>query len=304
MKLTPANIKRLEDPQQGRKDKLYFDEVQRGLAVRVTGSGTKSFLCHFTVNGRKRRIPLGSCNSITLAQARELTRGYMVQVALGNDPFFARKSAKRDALTLEELLESWQTLHLATRRPRYAGEAVRALRYAFRDHLALPAGDLSRKAVIGAIDAMALKKSASTALLVAYGKALFNWAIKRDVLASNPFVNLAVAPTRKRERVLSDEELAAIWRATDGVGAYNAIVMMLILTGQRRSEVSAMRWEELSSDLATWTIPSQRTKNRRAHVVPLSQPARDLLHSVPRFNELVFPGLRGRQKSISTGTLG
>jgi integrase len=205
--------------------------------------------------------------------------------------FLARKA--RDALTLEELLESWQSLHLATRRPRYAGEAVRALRCAFQDHLGLPAGELSRRAVIGALDAMALKKSASAGLLVAYGKALFNWALKRDVLASNPFVNLAVAPTRKRERVLSDEELAAIWRATDTVGAYNAVVRMLILTGQRREEVAGMPWSELSDDLATWTIPSQRTKNRRAHVVPLSQPARDLLHSVPRFNELVFPGLRG-----------
>jgi Arm DNA-binding domain len=125
MRLTPANINRLECS-PGRKDRLYFDEVQRGLAVRVTQSGSKSFLCHFTARGYKRRIPLGSCSGITLAQARELTRGYLGQVARGDDPFLDRKEAKRDALTLEELISSWQALHLATRRPKYADEAVRA----------------------------------------------------------------------------------------------------------------------------------------------------------------------------------
>ena len=85
-----------------------------------------------------------------------------------------------------------------------------------------------------------------------------------------------------------------------------AIVRLLMLTGQRREEVAGMTWAELSEDLATWTIPATRTKNGIPHLVPLSQPARELLHALPSDRPgdvqgahqraklaLVFPGERG-----------
>ena len=85
----------------------------------------------------------------------------------------------------------------------------------------------------------------------------------------------------KRERVLSDEEAVAIWRAAgEAPLPYGAIVRLLMLTGQRREEVAGMRWSELSEDLATWTILAKRTKNGAPHLVPLSPPARDLLHAL------------------------
>jgi integrase len=139
---------------------------------------------------------------------------------------------------------------------------------------------------------MARKGStAMAARTAAYGKAAYGWGVKRGALSINPFVNLPVAPTLKRERVLSDDELAVIWRATDGPGPFNGIVRLLILTGQRREEVAGMTWAELADD--TWTIPASRTKNGATHIVPLSAQAQDLLRMAPRFGELVFPGLRG-----------
>ncbi len=86
--------------------------------------------------------------------------------------------------------------------------------------------------------------------------------------------------------MLSDDELASVWRATDGPGPFNGIVRMLILTGQRREEVADMTWSELSNDLSTWTIPASRAKNGATHIVPLSAPAQDLLRNVPRFGVL------------------
>lgn len=128
----------------------------------------------------------------------------------------------------------------------------------------------------------------------AYGKAAYGWAVKRGAVAANPFTNLPVAPATKRERVLRDDEFSAIWRATDGAGPFNGIVRLLVLTGQRREETAGMAWTELSDDLQTWTIPASRTKNGRAHIVPLSEPAREILRSAHRFgDDLVFPGLRG-----------
>jgi integrase len=122
----------------------------------------------------------------------------------------------------------------------------------------------------------------------AYGKAAYGWATRRGSLSSNPFLNLPVAPTERRERVLSDDELGAIWRATDGAGPFNGIVRLLLLTGQRREEVAGMTWAELSDDLSTWTIPASRAKNGATHIVPLSAPVQELLRSLPQFGDLVF----------------
>ena len=92
-----------------------------------------------------------------------------------------------------------------------------------------------------------------------------------------------------RDRVLSDEELRAVWKQA-GDGDYGAIVRLLILTGQRRDEVGAMRWPEVDLDKALWTIPAERTKNRRAHDVPLSEEAITVLKGIARREgrELVF----------------
>ena len=77
--------------------------------------------------------------------------------------------------------------------------------------------------------------------------------------------------------------LRAIWRATAEPGAFNAIVRILILTGQRREEVAGMAWGELAPDPATWTIPAARAKNGVAHIVPLSPQAQAILRAAPRF---------------------
>src|SRR5262249_18818644 len=191
------------------------------------------------------------------------------------------------------LLSDWQALHLAAKRRRYAAEAVRAVRTAFAHHLNLPAADLSRATIVKTLDSMMRNGSTMMAAqTAAYGKGAYNWAIKRGTVETNPFTGLPVAPTTRRERVLTDDELAAVWRSTGDPGPYNGIVQMLILTGQRRAEVGGMTWAEISEDLSTWTIPASRAKNGATHIVPLSPPAQDLLHGVHKLGELVFPGPR------------
>jgi integrase len=88
-----------------------------------------------------------------------------------------------------------------------------------------------------------------------------------------------------RKRVLSDEELRALWQATDALGyPFAPLVKLLALTGQRRSDVGEARWSEFDLGKKLWTIPAERYKTNAVHVVPLSDDAIAILEKLPRFN--------------------
>lgn len=175
----------------------------------------------------------------------------------------------------------------------YASEAVRALQHAFARHWNKPAESLDRAAIVRTLDDMARAGKMSIASrTAAYGRACYQWAIKRGTLTANPFAALpAVGAKAKRERVLTDDELAAIWRAALGmVAPFGPITRLLILTGQRREEVAGMTWAELSDDLTTWTIAADRAKNGAPHRVPLAEPARKIVRALLHAGDLVIPG--------------
>ena len=323
MKLTERKVEQLS-PEPGRKDRLVFDDAQRGLAVRVTASGGRTYLCQYTIHGHKWRVPLGSCSAVSLAKAREAAASVMGDVAKGRNPAAERKAAAaaerarraRNRLTLRVLIEDWKRVHLAARRPSYAAEAVRALNYAFADYLDDPADDLDRADIVHALDALRRRRkqkdgkvagkargAAITGRTAAYGRAAFAWAVKRGSVGTNPFAALPVAKGgAKRERVLSDAEVAEIWQAACETSVpFGPIIRLLILTGQRRGELAGMAWSELSDDLTIWSLPPERTKNGTAHNVPISAPVRSLLKSFMcgdpgkrhASSRLVFPGVAG-----------
>ena len=302
MKLTERKIETLAI-ENGGKDRLVFDDAQRGLAVRVTASGGKTYLAQYSLHGHKWRVPLGSYSALSLADARAAAAAVMGDVAKGLNPAIVRKEAAkaerakraRNRLTLRVLIEDWSRLHLAGRRASYAAEAVRALHCAFADALDDAAEDLDRSAVVRTLDALTRghrrkdgdnadkrKGAAMTGQTAAYGRAAFAWAVKRGMVSGNPFAELPIARSvAKRERVLSDAELAEILSAAGKASVpYGTIIRLLILTGQRRGEVAGMTWGELSDDLATWTMPGERTKNGIVHVVPLSEPAREFIRAM------------------------
>jgi integrase len=298
MKLTLTRIADLKCP-PGKRDMLVFDDEQRGLGVRVTASGGKTFIAQFSRRGQKSRIALGSCAAVSLASARAAARVIMGDLARGIDPTAERRKAAHEArkrsYSFSDLIEDWRALHLAGRSQAYVTTSLLALHRIFGPYLDLPAADLDRQTVVKTIDAISRRgRTAMARQVAAYGRAAFSWALKRGTLTVNPFRDLPVPPPSRRERVLSDSELAAIWRTADNVGPFNAIVRLLMLTGQRRSEVSGMAWTEISGDLTIWTIPGARTKNGATHVVPLSAPVQSILRSAPRLGELVFPGLHDR----------
>jgi len=138
-----------------------------------------------------------------------------------------------------------------------------------------------------------------------YMRTFFNWCRTppQRLIPVSPCEGLPdPAPKVRRDRVVADAELTAIWKACDLVGyPYGNIVKLLMLTGQRRTEVAAMRWTELDLDAGNWTIPPSRAKNKKETIIPLSTLALDILRSVPKLNDtFVFPA-RGNEESHFSG---
>jgi integrase len=290
-------------PEIGKKDRLAFDTECRGLGVRVTAAGTKTFILQWTdpATARKRREPLGVWGGITVYQAREAARVRLGDVAKGIDPRAVRLAAREKAeaeraenqLTLDALLDQWATLHLVGRRARYRTEAVRAVKYAFAEYLKRPAARLSRTDAVNVLDRFVdALRPAMAGRTLAYARACYGWAQKRGKVPGNPFSGLPI-PTgvEARERVLSEAEVGKVWNAALTMPEpWGPLFRLLVLTLARREEVAAMRWSELSRDLSTWTIPSTRMKRAQAHVVAMPEAARNALRAVTRIKgqDLVF----------------
>lgn len=125
---------------------------------------------------------------------------------------------------------------------------------------------------------------------LAYLRHLFSWVIGTHEfgLVASPVANLRprdlIGKREARERVLADDELRAVWDAA-GVAGYpfGVLIWLLILTGQRVSELAEMAWSEVDLDKALWTVPALRMKGNRAHVVPLAPSALSLIKGLPRF---------------------
>lgn len=302
MKLTEAAIAALECPPD-RRDMMMFDTEQKGLGVRITKQGGRVFILQW-IDGAtrdKRREVLGDFGKITLKQARKAAQARLGDVAKGIDPRAVRKAeqaalkaAKAEAaFTLASLLDDWGKLHLAQRRERYRVEAIRSLSIAFDKELKRPASALSRAKVLQVVDAYDKAGKHATARLVrAYGRACFAWAVKRGKLASNPFQGLpAGVKSQPRERLLADDEIGAIWNAACAMAEpYGPFIRLLMLTLMRREEVAAMKWSEISPDLTAWACPGSRMKKGAAHIVALSDAAREALGAVTRIEgqDLVF----------------
>jgi integrase len=285
----------------GRKDRLVFDTACPGLGVRVTVKGTRMFIAQWTdpATRRKVRESIGLWGNLTIDQAREAARVRLGAVAKGIDPkaerLRRRAEAEREraetALTFEALLEEWKALHLANRRPRYAAEAERAIRYGLSALLKRPAARISRSDAVNALDQIVRAgKPVTAGQTMAYARACFAWGKRRGKVPENLFAELPISPgATERERVLSDGEVAEVWAAANTLSyPFGPFYKLLLLTLQRREEVAGMRWSELAADLTRWTLPGARMKNAKPHTVHLSEAARSVLRRIPRIEGCDF----------------
>ena len=154
-----------------------------------------------------------------------------------------------------------------------------------------PITDITQHDVVAVIDEVVERSAPYQAHnLLGHVRTLFNWAIARGVygIDRSPCDRLrpaaVIGKKQARQRVLNDQELRAAWAATDELGyPYGPLFQLLIVTGQRKSEVAEAGWSEFDLTKKLWTIPADRMKADAAHVVPLSDDALDILKSLPRF---------------------
>jgi integrase len=165
-----------------------------------------------------------------------------------------------------------------------------------------PAARITKSDVVHVLDGLLrAKKAAAAARTRAYGAACFAWALRRGKVPVNPFHAIPVASaTKSRDRVLSDPELAEIWRTTGEMAApWGPFYRLSLLTLQRREEVAGMRWSEIAPNFDMWQLPASRMKNGKPHDVYLSEAARQVLRSIKKREECDFVFTTTGKTSVS-----
>jgi integrase len=289
-KLTPAFVaKATTDSTRGRT--TYWDEAMPGFGLMVTARGHRSYVVQYRTDGRSKRMHLK--NGLTLSAARKEAKAILGAVAKGGDPLGARRAAERaESDTLKAIVQEY--LSREGSRLRTIGD-----RRAVLERLVLPKlggrqiGDISRSDITRLLDRIADENGAPMAdHVLAYLRRVMTWHASRSDDFRSPIVR-GMARTRpsqrRRQRVLNDAELVAVWRAAEASrNAFGYLVQFLLLTATRRNEAASMRRGEVSGD--EWTIPQERYKTGLELVIPLSGIAQAVLAAVPKIGKsgLVF----------------
>ncbi|MEQ9637884.1 MAG: tyrosine-type recombinase/integrase [Devosia marina] len=258
-----------------------------GLHLRVSSTGAKIFCLSIRVDGQRRRIKIGPYPIVSLADARRRATEIARDIELG---MFGHKQ-DATAPTLMEAISLFIDRYAKPNTKDWKG--TRSILGKFASLGDTPIDEIRRKDVVAVLDGIVESGTPTRAnrALAAFKK-LMNWCINRGDIETSPVASLR-PPKREiaRDRVLEGAEIATLWKAADVEGfPFAQFVHMLILTGQRRGEVAAMRWSEIDFDDAIWTLPAHRSKNGRLHIVPLTDTMVKILESLPRFigSDFVF----------------
>jgi integrase len=280
-----------------RKKKRYVlaDPELRGMYVRVPPQGPAVFaVVARNTHGKQIWATLGTADVFDkIEQAREQAREAIRRIKAGLTPF-APPPVPPDSFAA--VAEGWLKRHVEAKGLRTGDELQRVLeKYAlphWRDRVFV---DLRRSDVARLLDAIEDAHGhwvADSVLSVL--RSLSSWYASRNDDYTPPFTrNMRRTPAqaRKRSRMLSDDELRAVWRAAETAGTFGAFVMLLLLTAQRREKVVAMKWSDVADD-GTWTIATAAREKGNAAVLRLPPAALQIIAQQPRLagNPYVFAG--------------
>jgi integrase len=286
---TQLFVDSVSPPATGRTD--WFDTVLPGFRLRVSAGGHKAFSVVARVNGKQRRLAIGTLALYPkVAQARDVARQMLQSIARGVDPTIKPEAP----VTVTEAA----TRYIAYAKKNRSWQVSDGL---LRNHVLPQWGkrdikQISKSDVRKLLnDRMAVAPGAGVNRIYAAGRGMFNWARSQDLITVSPFEDVpAPFEETERDRVLTDDELRRVLKAADGLGTYQrGFVLLLALTGQRRTECARMAWADVDMQKAVWTIPAEKSKNALLHEVPLTDMAMSVLEALPRLkSQFVFPGAR------------
>ncbi len=288
----------------------YFDRHVRGLALRVSPTGGKSWVLLYRHHRRLRRWTIGRFPTLSLADARELARAGLRDVGRGQDPAQTKRNAN-EALTFAELADRYIAEHARPRKRTWKNDDC-VLRPDVLPHWRhWAAHEIQRRDARELIQAVARRGAPIGAnRLRALLHTVFNFAIAHEIVETNPITHVPrPGVERRRNRVLTAEEIRTLWtRLDDEFSPMAAAFRLRLLTAQRGGEVHALRWTDLDLEGAWWTIPGESSKNGLPHRVPLTAPVLEILQglrAIARPDAVhVLEGARGkRQLSEATARL-
>ena len=257
------------------------------MFLRLSYGGTRTFSMAYRIGDKQHRLTLGQWPAMQLAEARAAWRDIRDKVARGVDPALHDEEAGD---SFGAVAAKWLRLDQGDNRSRDAVE--RLLNKDVLPHWQHTSiAKVTKKDVLRLIDAVADRGSPVMARrLHAHLHRLFRWSVGRGIIPTNPMQDLPkIGDETVRNRLLSDDELAAVWTAAGQLGwPFGAIYRLLILTGARLREIGELRWSEIAGDIIK--LEGDRTKNGLPHTIPLSAPALALIEDLHRIgdSDLVF----------------
>lgn len=290
IKFTKENIDTLPTPEPGKRD-IYHDTKTSGLQLRVTG--VKTFFVNRRIKGGDpERITLGRYPDMTIEQARRKTMEILHDIAEGKNPAEVKRGKKAE-LTFADLFTEYLERHSKPNKRTWREDESK-----YKTYLERPLG----KKKLSAIDRrdIALIHSNITKAghditanrVLALLSSAFGWAISAGLWELNPAIGIKRNKEKSRDRFIQGDELPRFFQAVakEENETIRDYVLMSLLTGARRSNVLAMRWQDISFDRHEWRI--EETKNGTPQTVALSPEAIEILHNRKPSNDavFVFPG--------------
>ncbi|MBF0184680.1 MAG: tyrosine-type recombinase/integrase [Magnetococcales bacterium] len=290
--------KRMVDAlQAGDKDEYVWDSDLAGFGLKITPAGRKIYLVQYRVAGRTRRVTIGPHGPVTPDQARAEASKLLGQVASGQDPAETRAAAKT-VPTLAEAMERFFTEHAESKnKPRTVTEYRKLANGVILPQLGAYRIDAITRSQVAKLHHEQRETPYQGNRALALLSVVFNWmeAVGLRPDHSNPTLHVKRYKEQKRERMLSDDDLArlgqAITEAEQGGASPHAIaaIRLLVLTGARLNEILTLKWAEVDFQSGALRLSDSKTG---AKSVALNPPALELLATIPRLegNDHVIAG--------------
>jgi integrase len=285
MRLTSQTVAQISCP-PGKSDHIEWDDDLPCFGLRCRASGVRRWIVQYEAAGRTRKITIGDPAIFGPDEARRLARIELAKKALGRDPAAERAEERAAA---KQTFGSVVETYLADRQDKIRPASMKA----FKQYLLrwwaplhrLPLHKITRRDVAAHLNGPPVAAGCARKALSAF----YTWSIKQGYCDSNAVVGTIIPDEhiKSRDRVLTDAELVSIWRACRD-DTFSTIVKLLILTAARRREIGSMMWSELDVERGLWVIAAERSKNGRAHTLPLPESAWSIIAEIPRWQDGAF----------------
>ena len=265
-------LDKLKAPAQ-RED--YRDRSTKGLQLRVGTTGVRSFSYVYRIGRKMGRVSLGKYPDFSLKAARDKTNEYRRLVALGVDPRSEKnEKIKKEQMTVGLMVEEFIEKYAKPKNSSWKQAESNLRLYLISALGKKPIHEVTRPDIHQILDDLVGRgKHTAANRALAHTRKFFGWLVERGYLDYSPVAYIKPRhQEQEREKVLTDDEIRAIWIASEAMsGPYSAWIKLLLLCGQRRLETASLRRSQIIDNC--WHLSGEDTKNKQLHIVPLSQQA-------------------------------